>query len=459
MSDLKYKNKYLNLQRQIGGVNGIDDVNVSKPSLQTLQDDPRRLILDYPNYSAFNRESIKVQKENREISLKRKLGKTTLDGLFSTGASIDIREPLNNGEIYLLAELFVSDILNTKSLIFHYGIDTPLIKFAPLKDALLNPTDPFYLFTDNDISPEILKRSKLGNNHFFIFAIGNDNLIDFQLRFIFSCIGIMQREGDVILETAIYNFRTVTNYKQIVFTNSINTIIFGLERNIPLKEITIDLSGIGDGGAMLLAKALKTHQKLTKLFITKNNIGAEGANAIAEALKKNTALTILYMYNNDIGDEGATALAEALITNTTLATLSINENNIGAKGTNAIAEALKKNTALTTLYMYGNDIGDEGATALAEALITNTTLATLFIKKNNIGAKGAKAIAEALKKNTALTELYMFDNDIGDEGATALAEALETNTTLLKLYIGQPNDNTFNKDIFNPYSSRVHIVL
>ena len=152
---LKYKNKYLNLQRQIGGVNGIDDVNVSKPSLQTLQDDPRRLILDYPNYSAFNIESRKVQKENREISLKRKLGKTTLDGLFSTGDIIDIREPLNNGEIYSLAELFVSDISNTNSLDFNYDINNPLIKFAPLKDALLNPTKPFILSTTL-LSPEVI---------------------------------------------------------------------------------------------------------------------------------------------------------------------------------------------------------------------------------------------------------------------------------------------------------------
>jgi len=322
VSDLKYKNKYLNLQRQIGGVNGVDDVNVSKPSLQTLPDDPRRLILDYPNYSAFNRESRQVQKENREISLKRKLGKTTLDGLFYTG-DIDIREPLNNGEIYSLAELFVSDILNTNSLLFYYDINNPRIKFDALKDALLNPTDPFYLFTDNYKSVERLKRSNYGNYHFFIFSLGNDDFIDFQLRFIFSCIVIMQRQGDVILETDIFDFRKVTNYEQIVFTNSINTIILGLERNIPLKKIIFNLSGIGDGGAMLLAKALKTHNKLATLFINKNNIGAKGTKAIAEALKTNTALTTLYMYDNDIGDEGATALAEALITNTILLKLYI----------------------------------------------------------------------------------------------------------------------------------------
>jgi len=344
---LKYKNKYLNLKKLIGGVNGVDDVNVSKPSLQTLQDDPRRLILNYPNYSAFNRESRKVQKENREISLKRKLGKTTLDGLFSTGDIIDIRESLNNGEIYSLAELFVSNISNTNSLDFNYGINTPLIKFAPLKDALLNPTKLFILSTTSN-TPEAINLV-YGNNSYFLISIGNDNLIDFQLRFIFSCIVIIQRQGDVILNTTIDDFNIITNYKQIVFTNSINTIILGLERNIPLKKLSFNLNGIGDEGAIALAKALKTNITLAQLFINKNNIGANGAIAIAEALKTNTTLTALYMSDNDIGDEGANAFAETLIINKTLTTLIANYCNIGVEGHKKLVDAIMINTTLVDL--------------------------------------------------------------------------------------------------------------
>jgi hypothetical protein len=376
---LKYKNKYLNLQRQIGGVNGVDDVVVSKPSIQTIPDDALRLIL--PNYSSFDKKSRQVQKENSEISLKLKLGKTTLDGLFSTGDIIDIREPLNNREIYSLAELFVSDIENTRSLNFSYGINTPRINFAPLKDALLNPTKLFILSTTFNTPGGI--NFQFGNNPYFLISIGNDDFINFQLRFIFSCIVIMQRQGDVILNTDIDDFGDMPNYKQLVFTNSINTIIFGLERNIPLNKITFYLNGIGDEGAIALAKALKT----------------------------NTTLVYLYINKNNIGDEGAIALAEALKTNTTLVYLSMEQNNIGAKGAIAIAEALKTNTTLTRLSMDRNNIGSEGAIAFAETLITNKTLTTLIVSYCNIGSEGAKKLVDAIKINTTLTFIGLYGNE------------------------------------------------
>ena len=95
--------------------------------------------------------------------------------MFSTGRRIDIREPLNNREIYLLAKLFVSDIKNTTSLDLYYDISGKLINFAPLKNALSNPTRLFFLSTDT-ISPEKLQ---FRNDPYFAIIIGNDDLIDF----------------------------------------------------------------------------------------------------------------------------------------------------------------------------------------------------------------------------------------------------------------------------------------
>jgi len=360
------------------------------------------LIIDYSTYS-LNKEMKKIKDEETMTTLKKKFGKTTLD-MFITDENIFINNKLNNREIYLLAKLFIINIEKIKTIKIYYISKNILFSINFLKEGLFNLSKELCLSSEKELK-------KI-----------NDDTLDFQLKFIFICNEFIKINKNIILELRKIDFK--------IFINSFNTIIHSLKLNI----------------------------KLVTLYLSANYIGIDGAIEIASALKINTTLTTLILLYNRISNDGTRALAEALIKNTTLATFSINNNNIGAKGTNAIAEALKINTALTTLYIYDNDIGDEGATALAEALITNTTLTTLSINNNNIGAKGTNAIAEALKKNTALTILYMYGNNIGDTGATALAEALETNTTLLTLFIVQPNNNTFNKDIFTPYSSRVPII-
>ena len=48
--------------------------------------------------------------------------------------------------------------------------------------------------------------------------------------------------------------------------------------------------GIGDKGAIAIAKALKTNSTLQKIDLGINQIGAKGASAIANALKINFTL-------------------------------------------------------------------------------------------------------------------------------------------------------------------------
>ena len=119
---------------------------------------------------------------------------------------------------------------------------------------------------------------------------------------------------------------------------------------------------------------------------------------------------------------------------------------------------MKINKTLKTLNLEYTCIDKYGARLIANALKQNTTLLKLDLRKNfKFGDEGAKEFADALVQNTTLTELCVGNNNICYEGATALAEALKTNTTLLKLDIVQPDYiyNTFNKDIFESYLSRV----
>jgi hypothetical protein len=308
---LKYKNKYLNLQRQIGGVNGVDDLNPPIPPQHSLPNELVSSILMFSKSPPVNKETrqlMKVYKDTEiETSLKRKLRKTTLDGLFSTGNRIDIIEQLNYEEIYLLAKLFVSDIVNTTSLEFYYDIViTPpeqprynIVSLAPLKNALLNPTRPLFLTTDYGIKEE-------GYITFGITGLNDpiaNILIDFQLRFIFFCIDIMKRQGDIELNTSnidvgidSYNYGYFFNY--IKFKKSFNTIILGLKQNIPLTRIDFTLNNIGDAGAIVLAEALEKNKTLRELNLNYNKISDIGANALARALETNTTLTKLYINNN-----------------------------------------------------------------------------------------------------------------------------------------------------------------
>jgi len=293
---LKYKNKYLNLQRQIGGVNGVDDLNPPIPPQHSLPNEIVSSILMFSKSPPVNKETRQLMKvyidKEIETSLKRKLGKTTLDGLFSTGDTISIIELLNNREIYSLAELFVSDIENTTSLDF--DISDNLINFAKLKEALLNPTNTLYLNTTTTLYDNFLR-----------IVNYNDYIVYFQLCFIFFCIDIMQRQGDISLNTSnidvsndAYDNGHFFNY--IKFKKSFNTIILGLKQNIPLTRIDFTLNNIGDAGAIVFAEALEKNKTLRELNLNYNKISDIGANALAKALETNTTLTKLYINNNHI---------------------------------------------------------------------------------------------------------------------------------------------------------------
>ena len=446
---LKYKNKYLNLQRQIGGVY---DVDVPKASMETIPDDVRHLILNYPNYLSFNKESRQVQDENINISLKRKLKKMTADGLYVEEITLDklfsgndeaiiIKEPLNNNEIYLLAKLLVDNIRN-KTEIKPLYLGPIILKNLIL--ALNEPTKTLLLSTKK-------QNQNIDSNTIFVYLIDkNDDMINLQLRFIFYCIDIIKRQGDIILNTSTDIY--------INLEKTFNTIITGLKQNIPLKILI--LRKIGNEKAKALAGVLEENTTLTTLDLNDNNIYDKGSIAVlAEAIGKNKTLTTLYFGHNIFGNKGVIALAQALKTNKTLTTLNISYNKFDVEGANALAEALKTNRTMMTLEIEHNNIGDEGTEALVEALKTNNILMTLNLSDNTIGDKGANALVEVLKTNnilktlnlgnntigdeatkalvdTKLTKLYLYNNNISSEGAIALAEVLGKNKLLRTLDIG-----------------------
>ena len=385
------------------------DIHVS---IFSIPDDILNSILTSSNSLPVNKLMRQMKEEETRISLEKKITK------ISNGK-------LNYTEIYYLAKLFVNNNIIFKN---KFSLDIPsknllltnnLLFVNLLRKALLNPTKKLFL-TNN-------KKMKQSSDECIIVYINpiNDDYFDLLLNLIFFCIDIKKTFGFITL----YLTENVNNFQ--IFKNSFNTIILALKLNIPLK-----------------------------ILILKNNQIDNKVIAIAEALKTNTTLLKLALDGNHIISSGVRAIAEALNINTTLTILSLNSNRIYRSGISALAKTLKINKTLKTLNLEYTCIDKYGARLIANALKQNTTLLKLDLRKNcNFGDEGAKEFANALIQNTTLTELCVGDNNICDEGATAIVEALKINTTLLKLDIVQPDYQyeTFDKDIFTPYLSRVII--
>lgn len=196
---------------------------------------------------------------------------------------------------------------------------------------------------------------------------------------------------------------------------------------------SLDLSHeqIGDGGAQVLAIALKGNTTLLEMYLSSNEIGVAGAQALANALEYNVNLQRLDLsYNYYLGNAGAKALAKLLDNNAALKILDLHQTGIGVEGAQALGTSLESNATLRCLILSCNAIGDKGALAFAKALGRNTVLQHIDLCLNEICDKGAQALAKALERNTILQRICLNRNLIGDEGAQAMAEMLRKNATL-----------------------------
>ena len=335
---LKYKNKYINLQSQMGG--GV------------------RYTGDSDDIKTFT-------------SLKQKLRldeSTTKEAMFIS-VPIIVYHPgyLDYNEIIMLANIFKENSSTPSSIaLIKYMTESsePLVgeanvplkfKLEEIKNFIILPFQYYIKFNFNNI---------------YI----NDNQLHFELLFIFECILLTNKQTDALFNSD-FSFLSI-DLK--IYQKSFNRIIEGLTLNIIIK-LTINSCMISDEEAKAIATALTDNTNLEVLYLNENKIGVEGAKAIAQVLETNKTLKlrILGLNKNNIGDEGVKAIAQVLEKNTIFDSLYLNENIIGDEGAKAIAHELERNTTLRNLQLSMNKIGMKGATALVTALIQNTTLIVL----------------------------------------------------------------------------------
>ena len=97
----------------------------------------------------------------------------------------------------------------------------------------------------------------------------------------------------------------------------------------------------------------------------------------------------------------------------------------------------------TTVEINKKIFSDDEGKEIANALGQNETVTELSFYQCTISDNTIKKIAEALKINTTLKKIFLSYNKIGDDGAKAIAEALEQNTTLTEIFL---NNNMIGND-------------
>ncbi|PKU63125.1 RAN GTPase-activating protein 1 [Dendrobium catenatum] len=135
-------------------------------------------------------------------------------------------------------------------------------------------------------------------------------------------------------------------------------------------ELELGYNPIGPDGARALCDIIKFHGKLETLKLGWCQIGAKGVEYVADALKYNTTLSTLDLRANGLGDDGAICLARSLkIVNEALTSLDLGFNEIRDTGAFALAQALKANEdlAVTSLNLASNFLTKYGQVALTEA--------------------------------------------------------------------------------------------
>jgi hypothetical protein len=416
---LKYKNKYINLQSQMGGVDNIRPPLVTHGSKaypfpdkqfatlfgnqsQDVQDLVIEKVDEMPISRLLNRNKRDSIDEKTFTSLKKKLRLDTSiekEAMFIL-SPITVYDPdyLDNNEILMLAKIFIenSDKPNMTPLITYMTLSPVSVVVPntnPVPIQLVNASNKPLNFDLTKLKEFIFDTSvdeklelRFDRKNYL-----NDNQLHFELFFIFICILITNKQIKL----------RFTSIDLHIYKKSFNTIIFGLKQNI-IIELNI-------GGCQ---------------------IGYEEATLLANVLEKNTTLITLDIYANNIGIEGAIALASALEKNRTLENISLSGNKIGDGGATVLASALEKTTISSLIISY-NNIGDKGATELANALDKNTTLLNLNLSYNKIGIEGAMALANALKKNVTLGTLYFYHNDITEQEYDILKKLLNQNRRFL----------------------------
>ena len=206
-------------------------------------------------------------------------------------------------------------------------------------------------------------------------------------------------------------------------------LYFGFGIDTSLRRISI----------VPLLTALKRNNTVTVLDLSECNFDSISAFAVADVVRENNTIETLLLPRNRVPDNAMIALVDALRENNSIEHLiynGISDDTHIDRMPIALANMLRENTRLTLIDFSGIVFKREATTALAEALRHNTTLTRVALR--NIGVSNAELIQlfNALRENnnTHIIEINLMDNMIWE--TAAINDAVQT--ALQNLRTAQP---------------------
>eukprot|EP00729_Bicosta_minor_P003404 gene3404-7283_t len=158
--------------------------------------------------------------------------------------------------------------------------------------------------------------------------------------------------------------------------------------------------------------------------------GDASAHILEKATIPNTCVQ-LHMWNSGIGDEGALAMAKELETGghaKKLHELDLRYNKITDVGMIAIAKALQTHPGkLTYLALNGNTFGDAAIFELAKIIETAPFFHSLHVENVKFTQEGGKALAKAVEGNIRMQHVWVRHTGVGEEVEASIAASLAKN--------------------------------
>ncbi|KAI9222870.1 hypothetical protein BC828DRAFT_377348 [Blastocladiella britannica] len=253
----------------------------------------------------------------------------------------------------------------------------------------------------------------------------------------------------------------------------LDVLILPFAGNDFLTTLDLSFNHITDRGGSILAKWLRSTQKLQYLILASNMLGSAAGIALSESLTVNVTLRSIDLSHNALGHDGGMALAGMLQVNTSLTCLRIHHCGLTLSALIALCTVLHNNNTLSSLDIGDNDGGGQQRAPslhtdfvrhLAHMLAMNRGLKELGLAKLNISDEDARehlgpafelarglqeldltgnhlkedaahALTCHLVAHPSLTSLRLSNNSLGTRGVLSLASLLKNNVTLARLYL------------------------
>ncbi len=141
-----------------------------------------------------------------------------------------------------------------------------------------------------------------------------------------------------------------------------------------LRELRMDISGIGEAGALELANGLEKAYAIRCISMDENLLGPRGATAVLNALAtaSTVPMEIISFAKCKIGDDGASAVGK-IITHRGCKHFELDYNEIHCRGVKAIADSVNASACMIeSLNLYANPFDDEGVGYLFTGLHNRT---------------------------------------------------------------------------------------